>query len=198
MYICIDAWRAVIGSWHNYQATSPLKQHCSAKSFFKFHTLMPKPSLIFLYSLYLACCILLLCGDIHPNPGPNNKPTTSPFTFCHLNTRSLLTVNDTGPRLHHIEQELTIDTHYDVIAMTETHLSSQIPDHDISIPNYQLFRKDRNRHGGGVCIYVKDHIPATRLPHLAQDNIEILWLKLNSNAKTVYFWRLLPTTRPVN
>ena len=187
MSICIDAWRAAIGSWHNHQCSHPLNFNSPTKSFFTFHTLLSKPSSIDLLTLYLICYLLLLCGDIHLNPGPPPKTPTSTFTFCHLNTRSLPTINDTGPRLHHIEQEFTIDNHYDLIAMTETHLSPQISDTDISISNYQLFRKDRNRHGGGVCIYVSNSFPVTRLDELDQDNAEILWLKLNIDNKIVYF-----------
>ncbi len=135
----------------------------------------------------MLCNVLLLCGDIHPNPGPPTEHRNPPFTFCHLNARSLLTVNDTGPRLHHIEQELTIDNHYDIIAMSETHLSTQISNTEISLPNYQLFRKDRNRHGGGVCIYVNDFIAASHLSHLNHDSIEIIWLKLTINRNIIYF-----------
>ncbi len=149
----------------------------------KLHLLLPKPTSFL--TLLILCNILLLCGDIHPNPGPPTK--IPPFSFCHLNTRSILAINDTGPRLHHIEQELTIDNKYNVLAMTETHLANHISDNDLSINNYQIFRKDRNRHGGGVCIYVENSIAASRLPHLEQDNIDMLWLKLNFNAKVIYF-----------
>ncbi len=30
---------------------------------------------------------------------------------------------------------------------------------EICIPNYELVRLDRNRHGGGVAIYVASHLP---------------------------------------
>ena len=155
MSICIEAWRAAIGSWHSHQSCHPVKlKH--TKSFFRFHTLLVKPSL--LLTFLLICYLLILCGDIHPNPGPPAITPISSFSICQINVRSLLTVNDTGSRLDHIEQELTIDNHYDIIAMTETHLSPDIPDNDISINNYQLYRKDRNRDGGGVCIYINDSI----------------------------------------
>jgi len=187
MAICTSAWRAAIGLWHIHQSTHPLSSHSSSKSFYQFHRFLPRPRHILL--IFLLFTLLLACGDVHPNPGPTNKtpPPLKPITFCHLNTRSLPTVNDLGPRLHHIEQELTIDNHYDIIAMTETHLSAQIPDSEITINNYQLFRKDRNRNGGGVCIYVHDSLPVTRLTNLDNDNIETLWLKFHLNNQTIYF-----------
>ena len=36
----------------------------------------------------------------------------------------------------------------------ESWLSDEINDNEIFIPGFQIFRNDRNRHGGGVLIYV--------------------------------------------
>ena len=44
--------------------------------------------------------------------------------------------------------------HPDIICITESWLSADILDSEISIPGYVCFRGDRNRHGGGVIIYV--------------------------------------------
>ena len=52
-------------------------------------------------------------------------------------------------------------------------------DHEISISGYDLFRKDRSKHGGGVAMYVKEAYNATRLLELECDNIEILWANVN-------------------
>ena len=49
------------------------------------------------------------------------------------------------------------------------------------------FRRDRNRHGGGVCIYVKENIYASRCIELENDNFECVWLKINVKHKTFYF-----------
>ena len=184
MSICIDAWRAAIGSWHNHQSKFSLHHSGSPKPFYRFELFLYKPRSALLFILF--CNLLLSCGDIHPNPGPivNHPPS---FSLCHLNTRSILAENDTGPRLHHIEQEFIIDNKYDVLALTETHLAPHISDDDISISQYQVFRKDRNRHGGGVCVYIKENIAVTRITHLDNDQLEILWLKLNINKKIIYF-----------
>ena len=49
-----------------------------------------------------------------------------------------------------------------VIALTETHLSSEIEDNEISIKGWSLFRADRClRKCGGSIIYIKDGIPVT-------------------------------------
>ena len=73
--------------------------------------------------------------------------------------------------------------------MSETHVSPEIPDSDLSLDGYQLFRKDRNRQGGGVCIYVNNSIPTNRLNNIENANTEIIWLKMHvdNNTKTIYF-----------
>ena len=51
---------------------------------------------------------------------------------------------------------------YDIIAVTETLLDSNIDDSEFAPHSYSVFRRDRNRHGGGVMIFVRNHIPVFR------------------------------------
>ena len=44
--------------------------------------------------------------------------------------------------------------HPDIICIVESWLSPEIFDHEITIPGYEHRRYDRNRHGGGVIIFV--------------------------------------------
>ena len=52
----------------------------------------------------------------------------------------------------------------DICVVSETHLSTKIPNAIVNIPNYTLFRRDRNwenldsRKKGGVAIYVRDNL----------------------------------------
>ena len=99
--------------------------------------------------------MLLLSGDVQTNPGPdmhnslthgtNNKS----LSFCHVNIRSLTKLSETGPRIDHLINFACIDNSYDVITLSETHLSPIIDDEEIQIEGYTIFRLDRNRHGGG-------------------------------------------------
>ena len=50
------------------------------------------------------------------------------------------------------------DQNIDLIALNETRLDRDVTDNRVKLDNYQLIRKDRNRYGGGVCIYLKNHI----------------------------------------
>ena len=62
----------------------------------------------------------------------------------------------------------------DIIAIVESWLCPDISDHEICIPGYHLFRQDRNRHGGGVLLYVRDHLTAVVLPSHYTNNLEFL------------------------
>lgn len=46
----------------------------------------------------------------------------------------------------------------DFIALNETRLDSTIADNQVKLENYDIIRNDRNRNGGGVCVYLKNHI----------------------------------------
>ena len=66
----------------------------------------------------------------------------------HLTIRSLLSKTD----------ELRIlarDTRAASICITETWLDGTIFDSEIHIDNYFVRRNNRNRHGDGVCLYIR-------------------------------------------
>ena len=46
----------------------------------------------------------------------------------------------------------------DIFAVNETKLDSTVDDRHIYIEGYNLKRRDRNRQGGGVAIYIRDTI----------------------------------------
>ena len=47
---------------------------------------------------------------------------------------------------------------YDFITVTETWLSADVLDRELYLPRYTIIRRDRNRHGGGVAIYVSTSV----------------------------------------
>ena len=118
------------------------------------------------------------------------------YVLCHLNVHSLLTPG----RLDEVYLDLCCLHMYnfDIIAISETHLSSAIPDSDIqsryliwnilhvaiSIPNYNVFRLDRNRQRGGVLMYMQDRFnTCVRRMDLESPGLELLWaeVKLRSH-----------------
>ena len=59
-----------------------------------------------------------------------------------------------------------------IIALTETWLSNVLGSSEISISGYQCFRRDRNRHGGGLALYVHDDVSVSNF--YCHPDIELL------------------------
>ena len=79
------------------------------------------------------------------------------------------------PKLDQLAVELS---DFDIIALSETFLDDSINDDDLHLPGfYNPFRRDRNRHGGGVCIYVKTTLYVERCLELEHSSMECIWLK---------------------
>ena len=67
------------------------------------------------------------------------------------------------PKLDEL-RALCVDNPYDIICIVESWLSGDIGDTELSIPGFTVFRKDRNRHGGGIIVFVRSSLPCTILP----------------------------------
>ena len=81
----------------------------------------------------------------------------------------------------------------DILAINETRLDSSIQNGEVSIPGYTLERKDRNRNGGGVALYIRDSINYKRLIDLPDDNMELI--SVETESKTIYFLHLVEASR---
>lgn len=64
-----------------------------------------------------------------------------------------------------------------VLAISETHLDSKFGNSELSIEGYNIYRRDRNTNGGGVAIYIENHIPVKVRMDLMSTEIEALWLQ---------------------
>ena len=102
-----------------------------------------------------------------------NKVTKSRLPkLALINARSLL------PKVDELIANLSVNT-VNLVAVTETWLKDDIEDNLVSIRGYNIFRRDRpHRRGGGVCVYLSEHIHAKRRIDLESDNFECLWLWL--------------------
>ena len=109
------------------------------------------------------------------------------INIAHINVRSLTVINNLGRRIVRIKQFLINDCDCDVIACTETHLDSTVEDHEVEIEGYQLIRKDRNRKGGGVGIYVRDNIHFVRIYELESPDAETIWIEIKQNNSALLF-----------
>ena len=72
---------------------------------------------------------------------------------------------------------LTFNEKYDLICITESHLSSDIHDAEIFIENYTMYRGDRldGREKGGSIIYVNNYIPCSKIDWFSpNDSIAVI------------------------
>ncbi len=120
--------------------------------------------------------LLLLCGDVRPNPGPTSDivvptstltmPSSSVSIPVSCVTRPVLaSANICGLRgkALHIEAEYIVPYSLCAFALQETKLPSRCNDPVLQIPDYTLFRKDHSGSGGGVAIYVQNSLNPRRL-----------------------------------
>ena len=72
----------------------------------------------------------------------------------------------------------------DVICIVETWLCADVLDSEIALPGYQVYGRDRNRHGGGVLIYVRNNFVCNILP--SADNLEIITVSICHGPSKVF------------
>jgi len=104
-----------------------------------------------------------------------NKPKShgKEINVIYYNARSLLSKLD---ELRAISET----TKPDIICIVETWLDNEITDNEVCLVNYQLFRLDRNRHGGGIAIYVRSLLLCDVLLQGGPFGLEFLSLSIMS------------------
>ena len=74
---------------------------------------------------------------------------------------------------------------FGIMGVCETFIDSNVADNEISIDGYSIAKKNRNRHGGGVLLYVKDGIDYSEITELASEQVESVWIKLMYKKETL-------------
>ena len=106
--------------------------------------------------------LLLFSGDISLNLGPPHNNQLQPQSewsvfnsrrlyFIHLNVNSLL------PKIDELRNIAKL-SNAAVIGISESKLDDSVLSSEIHIDNYNTFRCDRNRHGGGVVCYIRNDL----------------------------------------
>ena len=67
---------------------------------------------------------------------------------------------------------------FDILTLNETRLDDSVLDCEVEIPGYDIFRRDRNRNGGGVSMYIRKNIPHSNREDLAVENIELICIEV--------------------
>ena len=122
----------------------------------KFHQYLETGFLNIQFAVVLIL-LLLEAGGIESNPGPNPENTLS---VLHLNIRSIRN------KMDYLRDNFT---DFEVACFSETHLDMAISSDALSISNSfsNLYRKDRNMHGGGLLMYIN-----TNLAHRRRQDLE--------------------------
>ena len=126
--------------------------------------------------MMLIAIQLLLSEGIHPNPGPNTKE----LVIFQANARSLLATNENGLEEKFISlTDLVTELQLDIVCITVLEDSLRIESY-----HHPPFRRDRkqDRHGG-VCVWVRESIIASRLFNLEPNDSECIWLDIRINNK---------------
>ena len=125
------------------------------------------------YSLAsLLLLLLLLCGDISQNPGPNRGPSRITFGFWNVN--SILARE--GSKIPFIESYQS-DIKFDIFGVCESALNDKNLMGDISIQGFsEPFRSDAirsNNHAqGGVLLYFRENLPIIERKDLNSPQLE--------------------------
>ena len=81
-------------------------------------------------------------------------------------------------KIHELNSLVQANTIH-ILALTETHLDSFILDPAVSLEGYSLFRKDRDRYGGGVAIYIQSHLPSKLCLEFMYSDVEALRVQIH-------------------
>ena len=65
-----------------------------------------------------------------------------------------------------------------ILAINESKLDKLISDNEICITGYTVYRKDRNRFGGGVVIYIRNNLLHSQRNDLATDDLEMACIEV--------------------
>lgn len=117
-----------------------------------------------------------------PRPGPTKHRHLTPIPREPRSTvplPSLLLTNPTNLTNKFDELSVVVKQEDpDIIAISETWFSVNKPAHQYEINGYDLFHKNRDTRGGGVCLYARKHLQAVRAQITVPPHLECLWVHL--------------------
>lgn len=175
--ISVEVYRLRIGLFNCNRGGS--RSLCSQVFFF---------SHIFPRYLFYFFTEQMLCksGDVETNPGPprtNIVNRKGNLKIGHVNIRSILSLCDrpAGLTKHDMLCAFLSVHKFNIMGVTESWLDPSIPTEDLLVPGYlPPIRRDRNRHGGGVMVFISDSTPAIHRPDLEHPDCETICIEVQT------------------
>ena len=124
------------------------------------------------------------CTNISPHLLKTPATKDNQRSRFYLPSLLLSNIRSLAPKVDELEMVASLNE-VSIICITETWLTPNIPDSALLLPNFFLFRNDREfSTGGGVCTYVSCDITCKRLTEFENPKIESLWLSLRPKRLT--------------
>ena len=98
------------------------------------------------------------------------KRNLNRLLFAHLNINSIRNKFD--------QLVAGVKNNIDVFMISETKLANSFPKMQFHFDGYCVYSLDRNDHGGGILVYVREDIPSKLIP-MQNPLIEGLFIELN-------------------
>ena len=124
--------------------------------------------------------------SISLSPPTGESPTSSSTSTASSSSLRCLLLNARSIANKSEALRALLDTdHLDLVAITETFLDEDILDSELVNTSFTVYRRDRNRHGGGVMVLVKSSIPSRRRTDLEVENCELVWIEIPVKTKKI-------------
>ena len=120
---------------------------------------------------------------------------------CYLNIYSTQMISLKFTNVNSIRHKfcellpLTTECKVDILAIAETKLDDSFHSAQFNMCNYKLYRQDRNSHGGGIMIYVKDCIPHRLINEHTGIHMGVEFMTIELSVKSNK-WKLCYIYRP--
>ena len=113
------------------------------------------------------------CQSINFDLSDGSPINTNNFNIAHYNINSVTAFG----RLDQLADICATLKLLDILILTESKLDDTIPSSLITLPGYhEPLRRDRNRNGGGVLVYVAENLIFNQKEHLQSEYFEHIWV----------------------
>ena len=185
MGVDLSVYRAAIGIFYLTTHRTVNQPNTFLNLSFKLHCTLAAFALLFArcfikndsFTAY-RLILLLICMDIHPNPGPASSDSNgTSLDIFHLNAGSIR---------NKLEDIYSIAEEYHILCFSETHLDQSIDSSSLVLDGSGLpIRKDRSQHGGGVMIYISNLLVYKRRTELEDPRLEAIWIEITLKSQSV-------------